>query len=331
MKKAVVLLAHGSQKKEAKADLEQIVQKLAQKTGVTTKLACMQLAKPSFEETIEELSNQNYNNVLVIPFFLTNGTHMQEDIPELIQMAKEKHQNLSISTTDYLWPEPLMIDLLEKRVGHFHPPSPLTGASAIEQESFKIIDSLLPKNGFNDQELAIVKRLIHTSGDPSLTKFITFSENAIAKGLEAIKRGLPIITDVSMVEAGINKQLAASFSINIQQLIADEDVKKEAIRLNKTRACVAIKKLAISNPESIIAIGNAPTALLEIADLVSKKAINPALVIAMPVGFVGTIQSKEAIKKTKAEYICVEETRGGSNLAAATVNALLKIASGADK
>lgn len=343
MKKAVVILAHGSKKEEAKNDLLQITNALVKRTGLTIRLACMQLAEPSFKQTIDELAGGNYSHILVIPFFLTNGAHMQEDIPELIKETKQRNPQIQIRTTGYLWPDSSMIDLLEKRIKQSLLPqgekikvrgdpltptlSPKGRGSIIEQQSFAIIDDLITRNDLSQDELAVVKRLIHTSGDTSLANLITFTDNAIANGIEAIKEGLPIITDVSMVQAGINKGLTNRFSIQIEQLIADEEVKEEAARLYKTRARVAIRKLALRCPQSIIAIGNAPTALLEVAELIASGAIHPALVIAMPVGFVGTVQSKEAIKKTSAEYICVEGTRGGSNLAAAAVNALLKTAS----
>jgi precorrin-8X/cobalt-precorrin-8 methylmutase len=330
MKKAVVVLAHGSRKPEAKLELERITQRLSSKTALMTRLACMQLAKPSFEETIDSLANGGYTDILVVPLFLTNGTHMQEDIPDLIKKAADKHIGLNIRITACLWPDPLIINLLEKRVrDSYQKPfaaKTLEAPQAIEDESFNIIENLIKPNGFNKEEFEVVKRLVHTSGDPSLADMVTFTTQAVAKGIEAIKKGLPVITDVNMVATGINKNLTSSFSVDVHTWITNKDVSIKANRIGKTRAFVAIEKLSKKYPEAIIAIGNAPTALLKVAELITRKEIKPSLVIAMPVGFVGTVQSKKAIKQTNAEFICVEGTRGGSNLAAASVNALLKLA-----
>lgn len=353
MKNAVVVLAHGSRKKEAVENLAQITKALGRSTGITTKLACMQLSEPSFFKIIDDLANEGCTNILVIPLFLTNGTHMQEDIPELIENVKQRHTNLIIQTTNCLWPDSLIVDLLERRVrdifnNHFvkdssaeftlepfdytqdklreGPQNDIFFPHDIERESFDIIGNLISQKEFNDKEFEVVKRLVHTSGDPLIACMVTFSGQAVTKGIEALTNGQPVITDVNMVAAGINKNLASSLSVEVHTWIANEDVREEAEQTGKTRAMVSIEKLALKYPRAVIAIGNAPTALMQVSDLISKRSIDPPLVIAMPVGFVGTLQSKEAIKKTGVDFICVEDTRGGSNFAAATVNALLKLA-----
>ncbi len=326
--KAIILLSHGSKKIEAKKDLLEITKILGQKTNIRTELACMQLTKPSFIETIELLADQDYKEIMVIPFFLTNGQHMQEDIPELLQEARSKFGHLSITVTEYLWPDPNLIKTLKNRVAEVNPvktKQPLTDPHAIEEKSFEHIDKLIACN-FEPEEQKVVKRLIHTSGDLSLVHLIKFSNYAIEKTVEAIGKRHPVITDVSMVAAGISENLTEITGINLITRISDDDVRREAQSFNKTRASIAIEKSLLENPEAIVAIGNAPTALFKVAELIKSRAIEPAVVIAMPVGFVGTAESKETIKKTGVEHIIVEGTRGGSALAAASINAMLKIA-----
>lgn len=196
----------------------------------------------------------------------------------------------------------------------------------IEEKSFEIINRLLPDLKLSPEEKEVVKRVIHTTTDLDYAKGLLFHPQAVASGLEAIRKGKNIICDVGMVEAGINKKILANFGGKVICFINDRDVKVEASKLKISRAMAAMKKAEKFANGSIISIGNAPTALFEICGLVKKGKIKPALIVGVPVGFVGAVEAKEKLITLGVPYITNRTTRGGSAVAAAVTNALLKLA-----
>lgn len=192
----------------------------------------------------------------------------------------------------------------------------------IERRSFEIITEELETPLLPETEL-IVKRCIHTSADFDYAKNLCFSENAVNKAIEAIKGGACIVTDTQMAKAGINKRALARHGGEVYCFMSDEDVAKAAAENGTTRATASMDKAAALNQKLIFAIGNAPTALVRLYELIQEKKIMPELVIGVPVGFVNVVQSKELIMKTDVPYIVARGRKGGSNIAACICNALL--------
>ena len=161
----------------------------------------------------------------------------------------------------------------------------------IETRSFEIISSELGDRQFPDNTELIVKRCIHTSADFDYADNLYFSEDVARKAMEAIKSGASIVTDTNMAKAGINKVSLGKYGGQVYCFMADEDVASEAKATGKTRASVSMMKAASMDERFIFAIGNAPTALVTLYDLIKEQKINPYLIIGVPVGFVNVVQS----------------------------------------
>ncbi len=193
----------------------------------------------------------------------------------------------------------------------------------IETRSFEIITQELGERKLPaDQEL-IIKRCIHTSADFDYADNLCFSENAVEKAMDAIKGGACIVTDTQMAKAGINKRALARYGGEVFCFMSDEDVAAQAKENGTTRATASMDKAASLKRPLIFAIGNAPTALVRLYELIEEGKIRPELIIGVPVGFVNVVQSKELIMQTDVPYIVARGRKGGSNIAACIVNALL--------
>lgn len=194
----------------------------------------------------------------------------------------------------------------------------------IEKRSFEIITEELGEVQLVPGTEPIVKRCIHTSADFDYAKNLVFSENVVEKAIEAIRKGAVIVTDTQMAKAGINKKQLVEYGGEVRCFMADEDVAAEARRRGITRAAASMEKAARIEGPVIFAIGNAPTALVRLYELIEEGKIKPELIIAVPVGFVNVVQSKEMILKLKEiPYIVARGRKGGSNIAACICNALL--------
>jgi precorrin-8X/cobalt-precorrin-8 methylmutase len=196
----------------------------------------------------------------------------------------------------------------------------------IEAESFRIIEAELGTHTFSEGAFKIVQRIIHATGDFSFADNIRFSPNAIEHGLAAIRSGQNILTDVNMAATGISKKLLAQWGGRVICKVADKVIAAEAKSLNKTRSELAIEQGLLENI-GIVAIGNAPTALLKVLQCFQDK--DPAecpLIIGLPVGFVNAAESKDLLYASKLPFITSLGRKGGSPVAAAAVNALLRLA-----
>ncbi|MBQ9005765.1 MAG: precorrin-8X methylmutase [Atopobiaceae bacterium] len=198
----------------------------------------------------------------------------------------------------------------------------------IERRSFEIIGHELGDHGFDELEELVVKRVIHTTADFDYAKNLCFTKNAVRQGMEALVAGATVVTDTTMVAAGINKRVLGSFGGEVRTFIGDADVAAEARARGVTRSAVSMERSATLEGPLVFAIGNAPTALARLARLISCKTMpEPALVIGVPVGFVNVVESKELMRATSVESIVARGRKGGSNVAASIVNALLYLAS----
>ncbi len=201
---------------------------------------------------------------------------------------------------------------------------------SIEDTSFSIIDQEVGPHSFLPAEWEVVRRVIHATADFEYKDLLKLHPQAINHGIEALKKGCNIIVDVKMITAGLNMERLNAYGCRIHSFISDEDVIGQAKAENSTRAIMAMQKayrMDLLNG-AIIAIGNAPTALIETARLVREKGTKPALIIGVPVGFVSAVESKEVILPLDVPYIVSRGRKGGSPIAVAIIHALLLLSKG---
>ncbi len=194
----------------------------------------------------------------------------------------------------------------------------------IENKSMEIIAPHLAGLNLNEAETKVYSRMIHASGDVDYAKVIRLHPKAIKATQEALKRGANIYTDVEMVRTGINKKAFGRYGGKIECRVADPEIAEVAKREGITRSMAAMRAFGKELAGSIIAIGNAPTALFEVLRLAKEENILPAVIIGIPVGFVGAADSKKLLaENTLVPYVTVEGTKGGSPIAASVVNAIM--------
>ena len=193
-------------------------------------------------------------------------------------------------------------------------------------ESFRIIDAEIGPHSFGPREWPVVRRVIHASGDLELGRLVYFSPGAAAAGVRAFQEGVPIITDVRMVAAGIQGPLRESLGVGLHCFLDATGVSPEAEVRGSTRCAWAMEQAIAALPEAVYVVGNAPTALSALCAAVRRGSARPRLVIAMPVGFVGVLESKAEALTLPVPVIAVRGRRGGSAVATAAVNALLLLA-----
>jgi len=326
----VIILCHGSRGEQGALEVAETLRRLTEgvkpllSPGVEIMGAAFQFNHPTLEEAVESLTLNGVQRIVIMPYFLFSGRHITEHIPRLIERLESRYPERQFIMANPLGLEEPFIARVAKRLQEAAPELSLNSPEAIEQQSMGIVERLLPPSlNTSEEERLIVKRIVHASGDPRVAPLIRFSPSAVSSGLSAIAKGSPIFTDVQMVAAGINRPLAEACRCSVS--CAMDGTKKE---LDTTRAAAAMRHLGTRLDRAIVAIGNAPTALLALLDLIDGKEIKPALVVGMPVGFVQAKEAKDELMKRDVPYITVAGTRGGSALAVATVNALLKIAGG---
>ncbi|MGH7319089.1 MAG: precorrin-8X methylmutase [Candidatus Rokuibacteriota bacterium] len=206
---------------------------------------------------------------------------------------------------------------------------PIIQPDAIEAESFRIIEEEMGPHDFSVLEWPIVQRAIHATADFELGRSLIFHPRAVEAGIAAIRRGADIVADVQMIEAGISTGYLAEFGGRVRCYMADGDVAERARAEGTTRAIQCMRKAARETPDAVYAIGNAPTALLELVRLVEDGGACPSLIIGVPVGFVSAPESKERLREQGlVPYITNRGRKGGTPVAVAITNALLRVARG---
>lgn len=208
-----------------------------------------------------------------------------------------------------------------------HPP---TGA-AIEAMSLAIIDREAPPHTWSPRAWNVARRLVHTTGDFGLLKDVHLPDEAITAGIEALRRGAPIYADANMLRAGVSlerlQRVNAHYSPeHIRTYVGDPDVRREASQTGLPRSYHAIRKAAPWLEGAIVAIGNAPVALLELNRMIAEDGLRPALVLAFPVGFVHVVESKNELLEQNVPSLMLRGRRGGSPLAVAALHALADLA-----
>ena len=197
---------------------------------------------------------------------------------------------------------------------------------AIEEASLKMIEEEMGPHAFNPGQLAVVKRAIHATADFDFAKNMVFHPIAVEAGVAAIRSGADVVADVQMVEVGISKERLKKYGGSVWCFISDEDVMKRAKEENVTRAIISMQKAAGMSDGAIYAIGNAPTALLELIRLIQEGKAKPSLIVGVPVGFVSAAESKEQLLSTATPFITCRGRKGGSAVAVAILNALSLLA-----
>lgn len=197
--------------------------------------------------------------------------------------------------------------------------------SEIEKRSFEIIEEELKSRNIilPEQEKPVTMRVIHTSADFDYAETLKFSENAVKVARDLLRNGADIVTDTNMAKAGINKKMLERFGGTVHCFMADEDVSKEAKERSLTRAAVSMERASKIGKSVIFAVGNAPTALVSLHEMMEKGTFTPEFVIGVPVGFVNVEAAKELFLESRIPYIVNKGRKGGSNVAAAICNALL--------
>jgi precorrin-8X/cobalt-precorrin-8 methylmutase len=232
-----------------------------------------------------------------------------------VELEKEGYERVGLQELEFKKGEPEKAEPKKVELERLTP-------GEIERRSFEIIESGLPHP--LDPELApIIKRVIHTTADFDYADTLCFSETALSAGLAALRAGERIVTDTNMAKAGISKAALAELGCEVLCFMADEDVASAAKQRGCTRAEVSMDKAASLSGRPVFAVGNAPTALIRLHELMNQGLVSPSLIIGVPVGFVNVVQSKELIMQADIPYIVARGRKGGSNVAAAIVNALL--------
>ncbi len=210
----------------------------------------------------------------------------------------------------------------------------LTAAgAAIEHQSFAIIDAEVGTHAYTPEQWPIVRRMIHATADFEFNGLTRFHPQAVTAGLEAIRRGAPLVVDVEMIRVGLSQPRLQHFGLPVHEFISDPEVIAQAKRANTTRAVMAMRRAHALGllDGAIVGIGNAPTALLELVRLMREQHVQPALVLGMPVGFVSAAESKEALMaQDEVPWIAIAGRKGGSTLVVAALHALMALAEASD-
>ena len=198
----------------------------------------------------------------------------------------------------------------------------------IDDLSLRMVEDSLPESlDLTGGERYVVCRIVRAEGDPDIASDVRFSPGAVERGLDALKNGSDVVTDVRMVQVGISRALLNRHGVSTHCMIDTPQTHERARREGTTRSVAAVRELAPQMQGAVVAVGNAPTALLALLDLIRNGEVSPALVIGMPVGFVACAESKDELIATDVPYMTIVGRRGGSSAAAATVNALLGLTS----
>lgn len=201
----------------------------------------------------------------------------------------------------------------------------------ITRESFRIIQHEMKPHTFSPEQHAVVMRIIHATADFDFQDIIRFHPDALGEGIAAFRRNAPITVDVRMVAVGVSRSILATLGDSLICEIGNPDVATMAKDLGITRSAAAMRYSTEYLNGGIVAIGNAPTALFEVLRLIEEEGIRPALLIGVPVGFVNTVESKAALLQVDVPYITTVGRKGGSTVAVAILNALLRLAVGKEQ
>lgn len=324
-----MLLGHGSKADEANETLRRVARAVEERGGYgMVQPAFLQMERPDFQDAVDIMVGKGFTDITVMPYFLYMGLHVTKDLPEEIERAKEKHKGLRITVKDNLGFHEKLVDITIERIEAGAPRAAgVPCQHPIEKESFSILSAEMDESVFSAVELPVIKRVIHSTADFEYKDILSFSPGAVEAGIGTLRAGRDIITDVRMIEAGISKARLTHFGSAVRCFSSDRDVALLAEREGLTKTAASMRKASKWMDGAIVAIGNAPTALVELLRIVKEGGPKPALIVGVPVGFVGAVESKEALAKSGVPHILTRGRKGGSTVAVAIVNALAILAS----
>lgn len=323
----IILIGHGSPRKEA--NNIDIVGRLLHNTihpdcsDACVRSAYLEFGKPDIMTAIRQSVQDGATKIIAHPYFLSSGMHVTKDIPGIIDEARSQFPDIDLVYTEPLGVHDKLVEIVIERIQSVKFAVPLD----IEKRSFEIISEEADLSDLPAEQLPVVKRVIHSTADFEFKKTLVFHPEAIKAGIAAIRAGRNILTDIEMVKAGINKKLLNRWGGRVICNISHEEVVRISEETGKTRSEIAMEK-GLTENIGIIAIGNAPTALLKIIELFNSASV-PAplpLVVGVPVGFVKALESKALLATQQFPFITNLSRKGGTPVAVAIVNALLKMA-----
>ncbi len=330
---SIILIGHGSPKEDAN-NIETMGRLLHSMLHPDCSKGCvrvayLQFAKPELPDMIKESVLNGAKKIIIHPYFLISGMHVTKDIPEMIKEAERIYPDVEFIYTEPLGIHEKLVQVIAERIrtaGGLLP-------ADIEKKSLEIISEEIDLSDLPQEQVPIIKRVIHTTADFEFKKTLLFHPDAITTGINTIRSGKNILTDVEMVKAGINKRLLGKWGGEVICRIQDAGCMTQDEE-TRTKAEMGIESaLKENNNIGIIAIGNAPTALLKVIEILNNSSLVPrhsSLVIGVPVGFVKAFESKALLSMQNFPFITNLSRKGGSPIAAAIVNALLKMAEGGD-
>lgn len=333
MKTGVILISHGSKRGSGNDGLFKVADMLrAMNRWDMVEAAFLQLAEPAFPEVVDRTVEKGADRIVVVPLLLFKGNHVYKDIPEMIAHAKSKYPRIDFVYANNIGADERIALIAADRINdvlierNYGSKPRIEQPQAIVDESFDIIDQLVDLASVPELHRPIIQRAIHATGDTEYAYNLVFHPKAVETGMCALREGRNIVTDVTMVKAGISKSPVEKFGGKIICKIGDKEIIDESHRQGKTRAIIAMQHSLPEMKDGIVAIGNAPTALFELIDLIKKGSAQPALVVGIPVGFVGAIEAKHALREISIPYITNTNRKGGSAVAVSIVNAIIKLA-----
>ena len=322
----IILVGHGSPKEDANnveaigALLHRLIHPGCQDRCVGA--AYLQFVGPDIGAAIDACAAEGAERIIVHPFFLYAGMHVTKDIPAIIAEARKKHPRVELIYSQPLGVHEGLARIVLERIGASASPDP----KEIERRSFETISGEVDLSGLPAEQRPIVQRVIHATADFEFKETLFFHPDAVRRGLEAIRGGCDILTDVEMVRAGINKRRLAKWGGTVLcGLPADGPELTPGV----TRAEAGIEKALKERPDNIgmVVVGNAPTALLKVIEIFNADppALAP-LVVGVPVGFVRAVESKALLSTQAFPFITNLSRKGGTPAAVSIANALLIMA-----
>ncbi|MGD0900505.1 MAG: precorrin-8X methylmutase [Thermoguttaceae bacterium] len=321
---AILIVSHGSPREEANRGFIEMVCRIARRLGQADVLpAFFSIVGPSIEDRVAELSACGVRRIVLMPYFLYAGQHTSHDIPAQLAECRRRFPDVALELLPTLENDPALEDVVAERLLPLvasETPLPDDG-EAIQRRSFEIIDRGLAAYGAPDPAVrSILRRIIHATADFSFARSLRVHPAAVRRGREALAAAVAVVCDVTMVRSGLTKAPG-----EVLCGIDRDEVAAMARARGCTRAAAAMEFFGPRLEGAIVVVGNAPTALWKVLAMAQSGAARPALVIGLPVGFVGARESKAALLESDLVYITNVGPRGGSPVAAAALNALASL------
>ena len=319
-KTGILIVSHGSPRAETNRRFEALVARIAARLGSADVLTTFfSIARPNIPDQVAVLAGRGVRRIVLMPHFLGEGQHVTKDIPELLEVCRRSFPDVTLEVLPTLESEPALEDLVVDRLlAYADPTEPPGDAAGIERRSFEIIDRQLAGWPPADEGArSVIRRVVHATADVSFARTLRIHPEAVSRGRAALAERRLIVCDVKMLQAGITRTQSEVLST-----IDWDEAALRAKQRSMTRAAAAMEIVGPRLEGSIVAVGNAPTALVKVIELARTGGPRPALVVGLPVGLVGARESKLALMASDLCYITNTTSRGGSPVAAAVINAL---------